>query len=209
MGVEFTITPAIIAQHLGVEATGEEQEFERVPLKFDDDSPTHLHIHERLLHLMTTWFFRPPGVELRPGASEFLYSCFTAYEVAIWSSRTRENLEWALWRINDLKPRLAFIWDQSHCEQHPSYPNIFTKNLRHVWDNMPQYNEGNTLLVDDSEAKMINNPENTYICPKSYKGEDETTHNALEIGGSIRVYLQNLAAADNVQEYVKHHPYLD
>ncbi|GMI75463.1 hypothetical protein HRI_001215500 [Hibiscus trionum] len=149
------------------------------------------------------------GVELRHGASEFLYSCFTAYEVAIWSSRRRENLEWALWRINDLKPRLAFIWDQSHYEQHPSYPNIFTKNLRRVWDNMPQYNEGNMLLVDESKAKMINNPENTYICPKSYKGEDETTHNALEIGGSIRVYLQNLAAADNVQEYVKHHPYLD
>ncbi|KAL4388708.1 hypothetical protein GQ457_09G010100 [Hibiscus cannabinus] len=61
MREHIELTPERIAILLGVSFSGVSDESESVPLKFPHDSPTHLPINDRILHLFVTWFFSPSG----------------------------------------------------------------------------------------------------------------------------------------------------
>ena len=61
---------------------------------------------------------------------------------------------------------------------------ILLKDLEHVWTIFPWYNESNTLLIDDSPYKVINNPLYTSIHPES------SDYTALHT--TIKPYLQRL-----------------
>ncbi|CAK7355727.1 unnamed protein product [Dovyalis caffra] len=73
------------------------------------------------------------------------------------------------------------------------------------WDK-GDYSESNTLLLDDSPYKALLNPAHTAIFPYPYHFQNRND-NSLGAGGDLRVYLEELAAADNVQEFVEHHPF--
>ncbi|KAJ4836513.1 hypothetical protein Tsubulata_028494 [Turnera subulata] len=91
---------------------------------------------------------------------------------------------------------------------------LVLKDLRKIWEKYdPElpwekgyYNESNTLLLDDSPYKALLNPVCTAIFPFPYHiqiGNDSS----LDAGGNLRVYLEELAAADNVQKFVQLHPF--
>ncbi|KAG8374179.1 hypothetical protein BUALT_Bualt11G0104100 [Buddleja alternifolia] len=67
------------------------------------------------------------------------------------------------------------------------------------------YNESNTLLVDDSPYKALCYPQCTAIFYYTYRFTDVRV-NSLGTGGDLRVYLEGLAMAENVKEYVKQNP---
>ncbi|KAH0467821.1 hypothetical protein IEQ34_002854 [Dendrobium chrysotoxum] len=69
------------------------------------------------------------------------------------------------------------------------------------WDK-GEYSPSNTLLVDDSPYKALCNPPHTAIFPFPYDFRDEGD-NGLGPGGAIRLYLESIASADDVQEHVK------
>ncbi|EXB88269.1 hypothetical protein L484_020335 [Morus notabilis] len=83
---------------------------------------------------------------------------------------------------------------------------VFIKQLAKVWEKYTQYNETNTLLVDDSPYKAICNPANTGIFPLSYDCA-RFDDNSLGLGGDIQMYLDRLAMTNNVQEFVKKNPF--
>ncbi|KDP27261.1 hypothetical protein JCGZ_19960 [Jatropha curcas] len=157
----------------------------------------------------------------RPFCLGFLKFCFERFEVGIWSSRTKKNIDKVIdYLMGDLKHKLLFCWDASHCTvtrfktlENKHKPLVF-KDLRRIWEKhdpeLPWekgfYNESNTLLVDDSPYKALLNPVNTAIFPYSYQGQD-LKDNALGDGGDLRVYLEGLLEADNVQKFVEQNPF--
>lgn len=83
------------------------------------------------------------------------------------------------------------------------------KELRKLWEKLEpglpwekgEFHESNTLLVDDSPYKALVNPMHTAIFPYSYRYH-YTKDSSLGPKGDLRGYLERLAMADNVQEFV-------
>ncbi|KAM0831051.1 hypothetical protein ACQ4PT_065821 [Festuca glaucescens] len=152
---------------------------------------------------------------------DFLRFCFQNFELGIWSSRMKVNVDAVLdILMKDLKRHLLFCWDASQCTttncatlENNSKPLVL-KELKKLWNkedpDLPweqgEFSPSNTLLVDDSPYKALRNPPHTAIFPQPYSyhmEEDES----LGPGGDLRVYLENIAAADDVQRYVQEHPF--
>ncbi|PRQ53353.1 putative FCP1 domain, HAD-like domain-containing protein [Rosa chinensis] len=157
----------------------------------------------------------------RPYYLDFLKFCFERFEVGVWSSRSKKIVERVVdYLMGDLKHKLLFCWDLSHCTTtgfrtlENKHKTLVFKDLRRIWEEddsgLPWekgvYDESNTLLLDDSPYKALLNPAHTGVFPYPY-----TFHggcdNALGPGGRLRTYLEKLAAAENLQEFVDQHPF--
>ncbi|KAL6973466.1 hypothetical protein U1Q18_027651 [Sarracenia purpurea var. burkii] len=113
-----------------------------------------------------------------------------------------------------------FLQDQSHCTdtgfntvENRDKPMLL-KELKKLWEkhepDLPwekgEFNASNTLLLDDSPYKALRNPMHTAIFPHSYRYKN-AKDNSLGLGGDLRVYLEGLASADNVQMYIELNPF--
>ncbi|XP_025800190.1 uncharacterized protein LOC112879961 [Panicum hallii] len=91
---------------------------------------------------------------------------------------------------------------------------LVLKELKKLWNkeepDLPwqqgDFSPSNTLLVDDPPYKALRNPPHTAIFPYSYSYKNEKD-DSLRPGGDLRLYLENLATADDVQRYVEKHPF--
>ncbi|KAI3452201.1 hypothetical protein Pfo_008866 [Paulownia fortunei] len=157
----------------------------------------------------------------RPFCDDFLKFCFQNFDVGVWSSRSKKIIDRVVdYLLGDLKDQLLFCWDMSHSTQtgfktlENIHKPLVCKELRKIWENddpnLPwkkgDYNESNTLLLDDSPYKALLNPLHTAIFPNSYHYEDKND-NSLGPGGDLRVYLEGLLASENAQIYVEQHPF--
>ncbi|KAK6913357.1 hypothetical protein RJ641_022958 [Dillenia turbinata] len=92
-------------------------------------------------------------------------------------------------------------------------PLVF-KELKKIWEKVEpclpwevgHYDESNTLLLDDSPYKALLNPAHTAVFPFSYTYLSKED-NSLGPGGDLRVYMEHLAVAENVQKYVQERPF--
>lgn len=155
----------------------------------------------------------------RPYCDEFLSFCFERFNVGVWSSRIKKNLDKVIdFLLGDSRQNLLFCWDASHCSETGLHAlenerkPLVLKELKKLWvdTNLPwekgEYNESNTLLLDDSPYKALCNPAHTAIFPYPYDYRN-AEDSSLGHGGDLRVYLEGLADAENVQEYVWHNPF--
>lgn len=157
----------------------------------------------------------------RPYCDEFLSFCFERFNVGVWSSRVKKNLDIVIdFLLGDSKQNLLFCWDASQCSEtglntlENERKSLVLKELKKLWEkidpNLPwekgEYNETNTLLLDDSPYKALCNPVHTAVFPYSYDYRN-TEDSSLGHGGDLRVYLEGLADAENVQEYVRQNPF--
>ncbi|XP_044476213.1 uncharacterized protein LOC123203834 [Mangifera indica] len=157
----------------------------------------------------------------RPHCHSFLQFCFERFNVGIWTSRIKKNVERAVqFLLGDFKHHLLFCWDASHCSETgltaigDQDKPLVLKELKKLWVKaecgLPwregEYNETNTLLVDDSPYKALRNPAYTAIFPYSYQYWD-TEDKSLGPGGDLREYLEQLSHAENVQEFVRQNPF--
>ncbi|RZC59883.1 hypothetical protein C5167_007186 [Papaver somniferum] len=120
--------------------------------------------------------------------------------------------------MGDMKKNLLFCWDQYHCTDtgYSTLENrqkpLVLKELKKLWNKHEQslpwekgaYNESNTILLDDSPYKALRNPPHTAIFPPPYRFED-AGDKSLGPGGDLRVYLEGLLKAEDVQNYVEQH----
>ncbi|XP_076944270.1 uncharacterized protein LOC143614835 [Bidens hawaiensis] len=148
----------------------------------------------------------------RPFCQEFLKFCFERFEVGIWSSAMEHNIGGVLTNVfGDLKSKLLFTWDQNQCTKtdlmcldNKDKP-VFLKELKSIWKIYNgQYSASNTLLISDP-VKSLLNPPNTSISTKNYDPENKED-DLLGPNGEMRVFLDGLADAKDVQSYVKAHP---
>ncbi|XP_057739779.1 uncharacterized protein LOC130956829 [Arachis stenosperma] len=157
----------------------------------------------------------------RPFCDEFIQFCLDRFHVGVWSSRKKKNLGRAVNQIfGESASKLLFQWDRSHCTKTGSctledkFKPIVFKELRKLWEKVDaslpwkkgEFNESNTLLLDDSPYKALLNPRNTAIFPNPYH-IDDVDDTSLGLGGDLHMYLEGLAGAENVQEYVASHPF--
>ncbi|KAK1263880.1 hypothetical protein QJS04_geneDACA008377 [Acorus gramineus] len=158
----------------------------------------------------------------RPFCDEFLRFCFQRFDVGIWSSAIKRNVEGVIdCALGELRSRLVFIWDQSDCTNtglktinDPKKP-LFLKELKKIWDNESSYlpwskgrysSSSNTLLIDDSPYKALLNPANTAIFPHPYMVE-HVDDDGLGPQGEMRMFLEGLADAEDVPSYVAANPF--
>ncbi|XP_075490641.1 uncharacterized protein LOC142529126 isoform X2 [Primulina tabacum] len=157
----------------------------------------------------------------RPYCDDFLKFCFERFNVGVWTSKTKRNMEPILdFLLGNEKSKLLFCWDQSHCTYTGYYAverrhkPLLLKKLKKLWDKVEPdlpwerglFNEYNTLLLDDSPYKALCNPRYTAIFPYTYHFRD-MQDNSLGPEGDLRAYLHALATAENVQEYVRQNPF--
>ncbi|MFS7912126.1 putative protein-serine/threonine phosphatase [Helianthus anomalus] len=156
----------------------------------------------------------------RPFCDEFLKFCFERFNVGVWTSRTRRNIEQVLKFLAIDTKQLLFCWDQFHCTKtgfntiENSGKPLVLKELKKLWDKQDrylpwykgEYNESNTVFLDDSPYKALRNPPHTAIFPYSYSYRD-SQDNGLGPNGDLRNYLERLAASDNVQKFIEQNPF--
>ncbi|XP_057443217.1 uncharacterized protein LOC130734792 isoform X4 [Lotus japonicus] len=157
----------------------------------------------------------------RPFCNDFLRFCFDRFHVGVWSSRKRTNLDRVIELVMGKSAyKLLFRWNQYHCTRtkfktvEDVQKPIFLKELRLLWEkrnprlpwNKGEFNESNTLLLDDSPYKALLNPKHTAVFPYTYQYHD-IKDSSLGPEGDLRVYLKGLAMAENVQEYVSSNPF--
>ncbi|KAG2642143.1 hypothetical protein PVAP13_2KG262558 [Panicum virgatum] len=109
----------------------------------------------------------------RPYYDDFLRFCFQNFELGIWSSRKRENVNRVInILMRKLKHHLLFCWDMSYCTVTgcnvigTKGKPLVLKELKKLWNNedpdLPweqgEFSPSNTLLVDDSPYKALCNP---------------------------------------------------
>ncbi|KAK9125363.1 hypothetical protein Scep_014209 [Stephania cephalantha] len=157
----------------------------------------------------------------RPFCDDFLKFCFEKFNIGVWSSRFKWNVDRVVdYVMGDRKNELLFCWDQSHCTNtgamtiENSRKPLMLKELQKLWDKhdpdlpweLGEYNQSNTLLLDDSPYKALRNPPHTAIFPAPYSFSVQND-NSLGSEGDLRVYLEGVAMADDVQKYVEQHPF--
>ncbi|CAN6172037.1 unnamed protein product [Urochloa humidicola] len=157
----------------------------------------------------------------RPYSDDFLRFCFQNFELGIWSSRKRENVDSVVnILMKDLKKYLLFCWDMSYCTVtgcntvDNKHKPLVLKELKKLWNKeeptlpweLGEFSPSNTLLVDDSPYKALCNPPNTAIFPQPYSYRNERD-DSLGPGGDLRVYLERIASADDVQNFVRDNPF--
>ncbi|KAG9459021.1 hypothetical protein H6P81_003529 [Aristolochia fimbriata] len=153
----------------------------------------------------------------RPFCDDFIQFCLSRFDVGIWASAKRTNVDRAVTSVfGNSKRRLLFIWNQNHCTEtgvttlENDDKQIFLKELNKLWNpvGLPwrkgRYTASNTLLIDGSPYRALLYPPNTGIFPESYTVEQV---NDDEIGpnGELRAYLEEIAEADDVPSYVNAH----
>ncbi|KAG5035346.1 hypothetical protein JHK87_010256 [Glycine soja] len=135
----------------------------------------------------------------------------------MWESNVNEAIKFLMGKSAS---KLLFCWNQSHCTEtkFTTVENIekplVLKEITKLWEkeepDLPwekgEFNESNTLLLDDSPYKALMNPRHSAIFPYSYRYY-HTRDSELGPGGDLRVYLKGLAKAENVQNYVSENPF--
>ncbi|XP_061339397.1 uncharacterized protein LOC133286068 isoform X2 [Gastrolobium bilobum] len=159
------------------------------------------------------------NVYKRPFCDDFLKFCFDRFHVGVWSSRAKSNVDKVVeFLMGKSASKLLFSWSHCTMTEFSTVENrnkpLVLKELRKLWEKVEpglpwekgEFNESNTLLLDDSPYKALVNPMYTAIFPYSYHYYD-STDSSLGPGGDLRVYLEGLAMAENVQEYVSSNPF--
>jgi hypothetical protein len=149
----------------------------------------------------------------RPFCDAFLKFCFENFHVGIWSSMMESNVHKVLnyiYRSSTWKHQFAFVMHQKDCtntglknpEKHQQ--PLFLKDLKKVWARFRpgEFNEKNTLLIDDTPYKALRNPAHTAIFPEAYMYDETDTF----LMGPLREFLVQLIGAPDVQEFVMSHP---
>ncbi|KAJ6822774.1 uncharacterized protein M6B38_387295 [Iris pallida] len=156
----------------------------------------------------------------RPFCDDFLKFCYERFVVGVWSSRLKENVQGIVSCVVGDAQNLSFCWDISRCTLtgyktiEDEHKPLVLKELKKLWNkeeaDLPwevgDYSPSNTLLIDDSPYKALCNPPHTGIFPHPYSHWDKND-NSLGPGGDLRVYLEGLSVADDVQQYVQEHPF--
>jgi len=108
------------------------------------------------------------AIWLRPDAQSFLNHILEDYHVAIWSSAKAYNVDQMLSVLctPGQRQQLLFVWAQEECTSRPTSKDskhqgrpLFLKDLRKVWGAFPEFDETNTILIDNSPEKCEENPE--------------------------------------------------
>ena len=120
-------------------------------------------------------------IVFRPCLTEFIDKCFKNFRVAFWGIKSNANMEDVVAEmmrkfggLNSHKP--LFCWLAKQCEEVIENIGVskWKKPLSKVWGIWPEWNEGNTMIIDHMEATMDCNPVANIIFPAAFHAENMT-----------------------------------
>ena len=148
---------------------------------------------------------------IRPYAKEFIELMSERYQLAVWTSRnydTAQPIVRALFPLNNL----LFTWYHDKCDMlRDNYDDngnpiiIYIKDLDKVWKQYHEYNDTNTILLDDSIEKCSMNKYYNCIHPQSFivshlknntSKESNDNDNELHKDNKLFIYLDDLSKHD-------------
>jgi len=125
-------------------------------------------LDETLVHATTEPFNHPADFEClgyfiyrRPYITELLAQVSRHYDIAVWSSSSREYVDAVVERIFGMQFEVKFSWAVDRCVQrvHPqSNGYVYIKDLRKVQGQGYQVDQ--IIMVDDSPEKLARQPRN-------------------------------------------------
>lgn len=157
----------------------------------------------------------------RRHAFEFVQYCVRTFWVVIWSSARPENVQRM---VNTLLPRddlkqVVAIWGRDKFKLTPADYNARTqcyKRLTTLWNepvvraSYPTHqqgggcwNQGNTVLIDDSAEKARSEPHNAITLPE-FTGD---TNEATDVLPKVHDYLNELCYQEDVSAYMRANPF--
>ena len=134
----------------------------------------------------------------RPYLQEFIEFCLENFEVAVWTSSTRN---YATKIVEELFPNpneLVFLWTRGRCTisyDEEERENCYEKKMKKI--RRRGYNLKQVIVVDDSPEKWRNSYGNLVLV-KPFFGEPDD--NELQ---KLIVYLEKLKSAENVRKIEK------
>ena len=153
----------------------------------------------------------------RPHARAFLTYCIDTFHVVIWSSARERNVSAMCDSL--LTPaqrdRVLAIWSRAHFGLSPAdYSNRVQcyKRLTRVWGaeaiasthpHGAAWDQGNTVLIDDSSEKARSEPFNAIQIPEFLGGEGERS----AVLPQVHDYLNTLACQQDISMYIRAHPF--
>ncbi|CAO3613477.1 unnamed protein product [Cunninghamella blakesleeana] len=147
---------------------------------------------------------------VRPYDKEFFDYIFSHFYVIVWSSAQPHNVKKMCKIFGKYEDKLQLIWTRDHfgLTTKESQSKIITiKDLRKIWQHLPQFNATNTVLIDDSPKKTILQPYN-HIIIAEFDHHDQTFKNQGENElFYVKDYLGKLKYQDNISNYIFQHPY--
>ena len=117
----------------------------------------------------------------RPWVIEFINKCFKNFRVAYWGIKSLTNMEDVVAEmmrkfegLDSHKP--MFCWSAKECEENTEKfdTSKWKKPLSKVWGMWPEWNEGNTMIVDHIGAMVDCNPVANIIIPPAFNVENMT-----------------------------------
>lgn len=148
------------------------------------------------------------GAELmRPFLHEFLTSCYLYYDIVIWSAT---DMKWIEEKMKVLKvttnPNYKIMFYLDHLAMisvHTAkYGVVEVKPLGVIWGIYKQYNEKNSLIIDDLRRNFLMNPKNG-LRIDAFKRAHVTRSTDRELL-YLRTYLKYLAEKVDDFTTVKH-----
>ncbi|KAK0739685.1 HAD-like domain-containing protein [Apiosordaria backusii] len=156
---------------------------------------------------------------LRPHAKQFLSYCIDTFSVVIWSSARPENVNKMCDTIltADQKQKVIAIWGRDKfglTEKDYGKKVQVYKRLTKLWDNPainPQgaWDQGNTVLIDDSVEKARSEPYNAVTIPE-FLGDvtpEEKGGREWVVLPAVHEYLNKLAMCIDVSTYIRQDPF--
>jgi len=138
---------------------------------------------------------------------EFLARCFQVFDVAIWTCAQKRRMDAMKETIftEDEQYQFKFVWDQSMTmnswvRRPDGACNVMMKNLGDVWSRyMGEYDDTNTILIEDSPTKAFMNPSRTALHPPTFEFGDCTDRFLLDI---LWPFLERLSVARDMRRFL-------
>ncbi|MCJ1298143.1 hypothetical protein MMC08_000932 [Hypocenomyce scalaris] len=150
----------------------------------------------------------------RPSLEHFLAYCFEHHSVLIWSSATPGNVTGICSKVFSQKQRKKLLgeWGRDTLgltpTQYMDRVQVY-KNLDRIWDSESlswkgvKWDQGNTVLIDDSALKASAQPHNLVEIPEFTKEKEETSDVLAQVVG----YLEEARTWEDVSTFIKDTPF--
>lgn len=169
----------------------------RILLILDLDD-TLIHGAEQPLGPPADFMCGPYSIYVRPGVCDFVKAIRDVFDVAVWSSATKDYVECIVDKIFGADYPLEFVWSRERCTAHNNHE---TRELEYIKDLKKIARQGRdldrVLMIDDDAGALRRNYGNL-IRINPYSGDPNDTELQALLG-----YIPSLAEASDVRQIEK------
>ena len=147
-----------------------------------------------ILDINKTLVLRINGkIHKRKGLTKFIDSILEIYDVAVFTSMTKKNLDLLLPKIftPEQISKLIFIWDREYTDPDPDRKEGEWSTIKNIDKIKNLYKYERYLLIDDSYDKVrFNQPDEILICP-AFEDINESGLTLNDLITKIKMKLSN------------------